>query len=293
MWTAISNWLSTAPILAVAAAVLALMLLTATVGNRMRARHDRQDAAAGVDRKDSHEGYLVSAVLGLLALLTGFTFSMAVDRFDTRRGLVLEEANAIGTTYLRTQLLEEPHRARLSRLLVAYTDNRIELAKAGPDRAAPFLAINDRLVTELWTATVAAFPSIRGYDFSSSYLESMNTVIDLDAARKAARVVRVPPEVFLVLFLYMGVTAGVMAYVLIGGRGRATGIFLMVLTTLALMLVVDIDRPTRGGITESQGPMERLRASLHAQPPAVFDRWLIEDARAARPGPTTAPADAR
>ncbi len=108
-------------------------------------------------------------MLGLLALLTGFTFSLAIDRFDARRQNVLIEANAIGTTYLRTQLLEEPHRTRISNLLKEYVDMR---AGAGPgprkERASCSSATTS-CITDLWTATVAAFPSIRGYDFSSSY----------------------------------------------------------------------------------------------------------------------------
>ena len=75
----------------------------------------------------NQESYLVGSMLGLLALLLAFSFSMALDRYEERRHLVIQEANAIGTAYLRTQLLDEPHRARLSGLLVDYTDNRIAL----------------------------------------------------------------------------------------------------------------------------------------------------------------------
>ena len=75
----------------------------------------------------NQEGYLVGSLLGFLALLMAFSFSMALDRYEERRHLVIQEANAIGTAYLRTQLLDEPHRGRLSGLLVAYTDNRIAL----------------------------------------------------------------------------------------------------------------------------------------------------------------------
>ena len=89
-------------------------------------RSDRRRKATGSGlATDNQEGYIVSGVLGLLALMLGFTLAMAVDRFDTRRVLVLQDANAIGTTYLRAQLLDEPHRSRISRLLVDYTDNRI------------------------------------------------------------------------------------------------------------------------------------------------------------------------
>lgn len=283
MWAAITHWLGTAPIVFPAGVVLILMAGGGLVGQWLRAQSDRRDAAAGLEHKDNYEGYLVSAVLGLLALLIGFTFSLAVDRFETRRGLVLEEANAIGTAYLRSQMLDAPHRAQLSNLLVAYADNRLILAKArDPEDLSRLLATNDRLITDLWTATVAAFPTIRDYDFSSTYVESMNAVVDLDASRKAARQVRIPAEVFLVLFFYMVVTAGVLGYVLIGPRGRATGIFVMCLTTLALMLALDIDRPTRGGIIEGQGPMEALVRSMRVHTPSVFDRTL---------GPVPAPPD--
>lgn len=279
MWRELSNWLETGPTWAIALFAVFLMACAAGIGIAVREHHARADATLGREHDDQYEGYIVSAVLGLLALLLGFTFSMAVDRFDARRLLVLEEANAIGTTYLRTQLMEEPHRGRISRLLVAYTDNRLELATArNPEQARPLLLTNDRLVDELWVATVAAWPTLRDYDFSSAYLESMNNVIDLDASRKAARLVRVPPTVFVVLFVYMVMTAGVMGYVLRGARGRSAGGFMLLLLVLALALIFDIDRPMRGGITEGQGPMERLRTMLHNSPPATYDRLRLQDA---------------
>lgn len=273
--TWVGTWIETAPLWLVAIMLLGLMILTSLGGYTLRLRHERRPPADEkiVHLAEGQEGYMVSAVLGLLALLTGFTFALAVDRFETRRALVLEEANAIGTAYLRTQLLDEPHRTRISRMLVDYTDNRIALATPGTDgEGLKLLQRNETLVTDLWTATVAAFPSIRGLDFSSAYLDSMNNLIDLDSARKAARGAKVPPAVFGVLFLYILITAGVLGYVLVGPRGRATAVFLFILVTISQLLIIDIDRPTAGRITESQGPMLRLRETLAVQPPAVFDR---------------------
>lgn len=284
MWHTLLNWLDSAPPLVLGLCVLLLMLIAGWFGKFLRQRSDSADPTGTERIKESHEGYLVSGVVGLLALLVGFTFSLTVDRFETRRSLVLQEANAIGTTYLRTQLLEEPHRARLSALLIAYTDNRLVLSKLDDRSKLPaLLERNDRLVTSLWQATVAAFPTIRGYDFSSSYLESMNTVIDLDLSRKAARLVRVPTEVFVVLIVYMVVTAWVMGYVLTGKQGRMTGMFLMLLTNLAVVMIMDIDRPARGGVTEGQAPMEMLRESMRQNPPANYDRFVIEDRRTPLP----------
>lgn len=264
------NWLERAQIWQVGLVILGLMLVFATTGYAIRRWHETRMSGPPGEKENSQEGYLVSAVLGLFAFLLGFTFALAVDRFDTRRGLVLQEANAIGTTYLRTQLLEAPHRERISRMLVAYTDNRITLAKETAPTASD-VAKNDGLITNLWQATVAAFPTIKDYDFSSSYLESMNTVIDLDAARKVGRRAHVPTTVFVVLGIYALVTAAVLGYVLSGLRGRIAAAIVLALFAMSFLLILDIDRPTLGTINESQEPMEWLRASLNAWQPQVFD----------------------
>jgi hypothetical protein len=270
----LSRALASFPIWAVALLLLILLCLAGAVGVALRLYRNQFLEPGGEALTDGQEGYIVSAVLGLLALLMGFTFSLAVDRFDARRVLVLTEANAIGTAYLRSQLLPEPHRARMSALLVRYTDNRLALAKAkaGP-RQVQLLAANDALITDLWSGTAAAFDSIKGLDFSSTYVEAINTVIDLDSARKAARQARVPPAVFTVLVVYLITTAAVLGYVLGGVRGRLAAFFLLALLTLGLVLIVDIDRPTGGAVVESQGPMEALQRSLAGWPPSAFDRW--------------------
>jgi hypothetical protein len=273
MWQWVSVWIEQAPIWAIGLVLIIGLTITAFIGHTLRRRQTAAPAASTDTHADGQDGYIVSAVLGLLALLTGFTFSLAIDRFETRRERVLIEANAIGTTYLRAQLLGEPHRARLSKMLVEYTDNRIALGAARADDVKRLLATNDQLLTDLWTATVAAFPSIKPYDFSTSFLEAMNQLIDMDAARKVARLARVPAEVLIALIFYQFVTAGVLGYVLSGRLGRLSTGFLLFLFVLSLLLIIDVNRPTSGGITESQAPMIALRKTLETQPPAVFDRF--------------------
>lgn len=276
MTALLGSWLLTAPIWSIGLVMLAGMIAAAWLGSWLRRRHDRTTAAreSGNDRKEKaegQEGLIITSVMGLLALLIGFTFSLSLDRFDTRRVGVLEEANAIGTTYLRTQMLEAPYRAQISGLLTDYTDNRLALAKERPGpRLDALIAKNNQLITQLWTATVAAWPSMKGYDFSSSYLDTMNQMIDMDATRQAARRAHVPAEVFLLLVIYQLVAAGVMGYVLVGGRGRQSAAFLFLLFGLSLLLVIDLDRPVDGGITVSQQPMIDLREMMRANPPAVF-----------------------
>jgi hypothetical protein len=273
-WAAFLDWLGGVRIWVVGLLLFAVMCLAAGGGMWVRALRRSGEAEPESAGGEGPTGYIVSAVLGLLALLLGFTFSLAVDRFDARRHLVIDEANAIGTTYLRAQLLPEPHRSRLSELLIRYTDNRIALAEAqrGPRQKA-LLARNDALLVDIWSAADAGFEPIKTLDFSSTFIEGVNTIIDLDASRKAARGARVPPEVFTVLTLYMIATAGVLGYVMKGAGGRLTTLFLLALLTLSLMLIVDIDRPTMGGVTESQTPLETLSRSLKATPRNLYDRW--------------------
>lgn len=273
---AFSLWLEDTSILAIGGGLLLLMLLAAFSCNRLRQHHLRLRAKSdhtptGID---GQEGYITSAVLGLLALLMGFTFALAVDRFETRRELVLTEANAIGTAYLRTQLLPSPHRDRITGILRAYVDHRIAIASAKPAQARAMITENDRQITDLWAATAAVFPAIKGLDFSSAYIESINAVIDSDEARKASRQAKVPSEVFLVLFIYIIITSGSLGYTVSGRRGLVAAGVLQFLILLSLMMTLDIDRPTDGGIVETQGPMLRLQASIAGTPPSAYDRWL-------------------
>lgn len=264
------------PLLVVAGCAFGCMVLAALLGFGLREILGRRGQAPAIEGQES---YIVSAVLGLLALLMGFTFALAVDRFETRRALVLEEANAIGTTYLRTQLLPEPHRERLTRLLVNYVDNRLLLATAQSAQTQRLVEANDQILTDLWSATAAAFDDIDAKPFSNSYLDTMNNMIDMDSARKAARGAHVPSEVFILLVFYLVVTSAVLGYVLKGGQGRVAAGLLLALLALSLTLIMDIDRPTGGGIRENQAPMVALRASMAAQPSAVFDRWRRPERR--------------
>jgi hypothetical protein len=253
--------------------ILGLILLLALLAAARLGRALRPQEKDGDPRDNHGEGYSVSAILGLLALLTGFTFSLAIERFETRRQLVLEHANAIGTAYLRIQLLPDPHRARLSGLINEYTDNAIALANAPPGKTGDLLARDDEILTRLWAATKAGYDSIKGLPFAGVFVSSVNNLVDMDGARRAARSARVPVEVFAVLLIYLIGTACVLGYVLRYRRGRLTVSFLLVLLTLSQLLILDIDRPTTGSIRESQKPMTDLRESLKRQPPAVFDRW--------------------
>jgi hypothetical protein len=269
-------WIAGTSALVLGAILLVVVFLAALIGVALRVAQDRRSASGHSEQ----EGYIVSGVLGLTALLLGFTFSLALDRYEIRRQRVLESAEAIGAAYLQTQLLAEPHRSRIGGILIRYVDNVLVLAKAKPGEGGALLAKDDQLLTELWQATAAGFDSIRGIDFSSTYVSSINAVIDMDRARRAARTARVPTLVFGLLLCDVVGAAAVLGYVLTGLRGRLAGSLLLVLMVLSLLLIIDIDRPTVGGIREPQWPMEDLQRTLARWRSADFDHW-----RAAIPAP--------
>ena len=230
-------------------------------------RHRRGDNFAPTDQ----EGYILTAVTRLLALLIGFTFSLAIDRFDERRGAVLQEAQAIRSAYLKSQVLGEPYRMQMSRLLVGYADNKIALGAATPGaEQRMLLAKNEQFLTKLWAETLAAFPTIKSLDFSSSYVDTMDNLLEVDAARKEGRRAHVLSQVYAILFIYEIVAAGVFGYVMTGSRGREVAAFLLLLFAMSMILVIDLDRPSTDRIKESQQAMIALGASLHARPPAAF-----------------------
>ena len=268
----LTNWLSSLPLTGLTLFVLITMLLAAFVGHGVH-RWVRLRTKEGEQEDHNQEGYLVGSMLGFLALLMAFSFSMALDRYEERRHLVIQEANAIGTAYLRTQLLDEPHRGRLSGLLVAYTDNRIALGTgnhAGLDRQ---LAINDRLLTDIWAAVTAARDSANAHGITTAVLITFNEVIDLDSERKVARQVRVPAPVLMLLYGFLITTAAVVGYVLDERRARLGAFVLFVLLSMYVSIIADLNRPASGNIKESQEPMLMLRRSLKLQPPEAFDKF--------------------
>lgn len=270
----LGEWLSDLSVLGISAATFVVMIVAALAGQsvrkfrvaRSKATDDPNDCSQG------QEEYLLGGSLALLALLLAFTFGLVLNRYEGRRQLVTNEANAIGTAYLRAQLLDEPHRSRLSGLLIAYTDNRIRVASSGAEANAN-LAKNDQLVTQMWAAVSAAGGSAQAHGISMPLLEAFNEIINLDTERKVAWRLRVPAGVLALLLAYLIVTAGELGYIVEGARGRRAALMLFVLIALSIGVITDVNRPSSGAIRESQRPMIDLLNSLRTQSPRAFDQF--------------------
>jgi hypothetical protein len=252
------NLLDTFPIWITASMIAALLIGACELGYRVARRR------SGAEKAD--EGHVLSAMLALLGLLVGFTFSISVSRHELRRTLVVDEANAIGTEYLRSQLLPAPYRTRLADMLRRYTDARLALAAAGEDAAgiARANAVADSLQQEMWATTVEVEPLVQPPALSSLIAGGMNAVIDVAASRRAALEARLPTIAFISLILYSAVAAIMLGFVSGSGRHRSRfgAIVLLLLLSLSLGLILDLDRPGRGGINVSHQPLIYLRASM-------------------------------
>jgi hypothetical protein len=266
-------WFDTLSLFLLGLVLIAALLLAAGAGFVWRAFHQTQSDAGGSSENQSQESSIVSGLLGLLTLLLAFTFSLAITRFEARRELVMADSNAIGTAYLRVQLLPEPHRTRLSGLLRDYTGNLLLLARARRDQVPALLAHDDQLLGDIWSATAAAYDGTKDRPFAISLLNAINTMIDADATRRGERLTRIPPRVLATLLLYIVITAAVLGYFLTGRRIRIAASVLMGLQVLSLLLIIDIDQPTRDSIVESQSPIEAVLGTIKDKPPGSYDRW--------------------
>ena len=183
---------------ALAAALLLGMLgcleLGRRLGRRRLARHPEPEEGVGA---------LDGAVYGLFGLLIAFTFSGAAARFDARRDLVVREANAIGTAYLRVDLLQPEAQATLRPLYRRYVEARLEAHRASQAReGAPDLSRTAGLQAEIWRTSVAAAQAARDPGVVTLVVGALNEMFDVTTTRLAASRMHPPLVVYALLYLF-------------------------------------------------------------------------------------------
>ena len=216
-------------------------------------------------------GVLQAALLGLVGLVLAFGLALAVGRYESRRTAVVDEANAIGTTYLRAQTLPEPIRTQSLERLVRYTDTSIALSESVPNspKARAAIAGGQRLQRELWGLAGQALAEKPVESAPRLYVETLNEMIDMQTVRVAGLNNRVPGAVLAVEVGGAAVALALLAFYLsILGRGVGTVLLAAGLVTLLLLVTFDLDRPRRGLIQIPDAPLVDLRASMELPPAA-------------------------
>lgn len=239
----------------IALAVMGLIFVALEVGFRLSHRRPGLDEASA----------LQASVLGLVALLLSFSFSMAEERFSQRRDLVVKEANAIGTLYLRSGFLPEPTRGEMRTRMRRYVDLRLEAYVSVGDREHfhRLRTEGDRIQGELWSlldAVVLQQPT----GVQTLMTQAVNDVIDVSSERLAAARNLIPDSIFVLLLI------GILGSGLLLGyqpethaRGWMCWTVFAVMLTAVLFTLLDLDLPDRGRIRTSQQPLQELRDQMH------------------------------
>ena len=219
-------------------------------------------------------GVLQAALLGVVGLLLAFGLSLAVSRYEDRRANIVNETNAIGTTYLRAQTLEEPVRSQSLGLLIRFTRNAIRISEEVPGSSAAddARAAEERIERRLWSLAGEALASAPQDSAPRLYVETLNETFDGETARVAALSNRVPTAVLLLEVFGAALALGLLAaYLAIVGRGVFAIFLASGLVAFLLLVTADLDRPTRGMI---QVPDTVLKDQLESmeEPPAASPR---------------------
>jgi cytochrome bd-type quinol oxidase subunit 2 len=239
--------------------LLVVVLIGATHAGYWLRRHTTADTD---DRVHEQIVAAAAAVGLLLSLLIAFTLSMAVDRFNVRRELMVDEANSVGTTDLRARMLPAAFSEPIRAILLKYVDVRLEYGRSGYDDAKLQRALlrTKELQDQLWRHSVALAREARD-PITSIFLQSLNQTIDLSEKRLAALENRVPLPVWIMLVLI-----ATLACTVVGATVRRRYWLAMlispVMIAVAMGFVADLDSPRTGLIRVSQSSMDRLQQDL-------------------------------
>lgn len=220
------------------------------------------------DRAHEGTGAIEAAVFGLLGLLLAFSFAGGTSRLDTRRELIVSEANAIGTAYLRLDLLEQPAKAEIRELVRQYAGQRIQAYQMLPDLRGAERAIEQTgaLQERIWVQAVAASQRAASPSTAMLVLPAINEMFDIATSRTVALHTQLPS---LILGLLIAVTllSALLAGYSMAKRGRRTtfhSLIYAIAITATIYAVADLDNPRSGLIRldEADDALVRLRDSM-------------------------------
>ena len=208
-------------------------------------------------------GVLAAALLGLLGLLLAFCFGIVEARFSTRKMLVIEEANVIGTTYLRAGMLAAPHAERSRELLRTYVDVRLRVRSVAVLEQS--IGKAEALQGQLWREATAVARQDPHSLVAGLFIHSLNEVIDVHQKRVTVALHhRLPPAMLLTLCVVAALALLVHGYSAGLERGRTLLPTLTLVASLAtvLLVIVELDRPWQRMFTVSQDALVSVRKSM-------------------------------
>ena len=240
--------------------ILLVVLLSVECGYRLgQYRRSRSE-----QEKETPVGTMVGATLGLLAFILAFTFGLAAARFDARRQVLLDEANAIGTTYLRAGILPEGGE-QIRTLLRDYVAARLEAVESGNIEEG--INRSESIQQQLWSQAEAVGQKNPNSIVVGLFVQSLNEVIDLHAKRVQAGVrSRIPGAIWLGLFAVAALSLAAMGYQAgLARTRRSLAVFAVAITfSVVIELIADLDRPQQGVLRVSQHALLDLQRSMNS-----------------------------
>jgi hypothetical protein len=235
---------------------VALLLLATEIGFRVGMRMKRRDSAAAGQPITST---VVGGMLALLAFLIAFAIGIVIEQHNARKAMVVTEANAVGTAYLRAGFLAEPDLTTSRDLLQEYVE--IRLAAAANAAQLEFVQMrSEEIHGELWAIVEENVRQGNDSDIMGLFIESINDVIDVHALRLTAVNLRLPRLLGIMVYAAM-----LLSFLLVGvansadGKRDFTALLLFTLAFVAVfMIIVDLDRPQQGLINVSQTALSDL-----------------------------------
>lgn len=247
------------PLWAVYLGTVVAVLIAAEIGFQVGRWMKRRDPEAG----SPVTGTVVGGLLGLMAFLLAFSIGIVINQHNGRKSMVVSEANAIGTAYLRAGFLTEPDRTVSRELLEEYAVVRLTGA-TDEEQLESALIRSTEIHGDLWDIVEVNVQQGEESATMALYVDSVNEVIDVSSERLAAGPLRLPRLLGMVLYF-----ATVLSFLLVGIANSGDGkrdFFALVLFALALvavlMIIVDLDRPQQGLLIVSQQWMEDLIRSM-------------------------------
>ena len=220
-------------------------------------------------------GAIQGTLLGVVGLVLAFGLSLAVGRYQDRRSAVVEDANAIGTTYLRAQTIPEPQRTKSLALLRSYNDLAIQVTREVPGSAAirATSARQGQLQQDLWRLAGEALNAQPTESAPRLYVDSLNAMIDQQTVRLAGLNNRVPNAVLWFELLSAALALALLAlYLAMLGKGLLPIATATVVVGLLVLITFDLDRPTRGLIAIPAAPLIAEKATMSLPPAAPAPR---------------------
>jgi hypothetical protein len=228
----------------------------AVAGSWLHRRHPEADK-----ERSEHLGIILAAILTLLGLIIGFSFSMAANRYDQRKNLEEAEANAIGTEMLRADFLPAADAANIRKLLAEYTRLRIQFyLNKDDDQRRQISERTARLQAVLWSA-VRSSSAAQPTPVEALALAGMNDVINSQGYAQAAFRNRIPTAAWFLMAVIALCSNALMGYR--SGKARGGLVFLLpLIVSFAFLLIADIDAPRHGLIEVRPQNLESLAGSL-------------------------------